>query len=114
LQPAPQSRDFNDILVESIDETITTLLSREVVDALYAHLKTNYSFSKAEVPYRLDTLSSILEKTFGLHGFKTISKAISKKLYTKLALEFSDNPDRTLMEYVEEAKMKMREMGDQT
>lgn len=102
-----QGKEFNDTLVKSIDETITDLLSEAVLKALYAHLEKVYSLTRDKVPYRLETLSSALEKTFGMRGSRTISKAIARKFYTKLGLTFSDNPGGTLIEYVEEAKIKL-------
>ena len=98
---------LNDALVESIDETITELLSRTVVDALYVHLATFHSISRDELPHRLDALFPALEKIFGVRGSQTISKAIAKKFYFKLGLEFTDNPSRTLVEYVDQAKSKL-------
>jgi hypothetical protein len=95
------------LLLESIDETITALLSRTVVDALYAHLQTFHSISRDEVPYRLDTLFTTLEKLFGA-GAQTITKAIVRKFYLKLGLKFTGYPSRTLLEYVDEAKMKLQ------
>jgi hypothetical protein len=108
LQQPQLGREFNDALVESIDETITALLSGAVVDALYAHLQTNYSISRNEIPYRLDTLFTTLEKIFGIRSSQTITKAIARKFYLKLGLEFTANPSGTLLEYVEEAKMKLQ------
>ncbi|MGA3297310.1 MAG: hypothetical protein ABSD41_07650 [Candidatus Bathyarchaeia archaeon] len=100
-------RDFNDVLGESIDEIITDLLSRAVVDAIYAHLQTFYSVSRDEVPYRLDALLTTLEKIFGASS-QTIIRAIARKFYFKFGLQFTDHPNRTLIEYVDEAKMKLR------
>lgn len=102
---------FNDALVESIDETISALLSQEVLDAMYAHIEKVHSISKDKVPDRLETLISTLEKTFGAAGSKTISNAVAKKLYTKLQLPFADlhgNPGPTLIEYVEKAKIGLQ------
>jgi len=104
---------FNLLLCQSIDETITSLLSREVVDALYVHLQKAYTVPRDDVPDKLERLCSALEKTFGLPSSRTICKAIARKLYAKLALPFSANPGRTLLEYVEEAKMKIQEEGVQ-
>jgi len=98
---------LNLLLSESIDETITNLLSREVVEALYVYLQKVHAVSREDVPYKLDTLCSTLEKTFGFTGSRTISKAIARRVYAKLALPFHDNPGRTLIEYVEEAKAKL-------
>ena len=95
-------------MVESIDETITELLSRAVVDALYAHLQTFHSISRDELPHRLDTLLTTLEKTFGVRSSQTITKAIARKFYLKLGLEFTANLSRTLLEYVDEAKIKLQ------
>jgi hypothetical protein len=95
------------LLLESIDETISTLLSRTVVDALYVHLRTFHSIARDEVPNRLDTLSTTLGKIFGTSS-KTITKAIARKFYLKLGLEFTGHPSRTLVEYVDEAKTKLK------
>lgn len=109
MQPSGTAREFNDALVESIDEAITALLSRTVVDALYAHLQTFHSISRDELPHRLDTLFPTLERIFGVRSSQTITKAIARKFYLKLGLEFTDNPSRTLLEYVDAAKTKLQE-----
>jgi hypothetical protein len=98
---------LNDLLSESIDEIIEELLSREVVEALYVYLQKVHSVSKDDVPYKLETLCTTLEKTFGFTGSRTISKAIARRFYSKLTLPFHDNPGRTLLEYVEEAKTNL-------
>jgi hypothetical protein len=48
-----------------------------------------------------------LNKIFGIAGTATISKAIARRLFIKLGLTFSDNPPRTLSEYLEEAKLRI-------
>lgn len=78
-----------------------------MADALYAHIKTFHSISRDELPYRLDTLLTALEKIFGVRGSQTITKVIARTFYLKLGLEFAGNPNRTLAEYVDEAKMKL-------
>ena len=115
LQRPVQEREFNHILVESIDETITALLSQEVSKAIFTHLDQGYSISKQQVPEQLELLFSTLESIFGTPSSKTISKAIAKRLYTKLGLTFPkhDSPSLTLIEYVGEAKIKLRYRGKQ-
>lgn len=109
LYPLEHDRRFNDILLGSIDEAITGLLSRKVVEALYIYLQNACSIRKEEVPYRLEALSAVIDETFGLAGSRTVTKAIARKLYSKLALPFQDNTPRTLREYVDEAKVKLAE-----
>jgi len=101
-----------DALRESIDETISILLSPEVDDALYLHLWRVHSISRDEAPYKLEILCSALEQVFG-RGSKIISKAIAKRFYTKLGLTFFDDPTLTLIDYVEEAKIKFGKGEDQ-
>ena len=98
-----------DALLESIDETMTALLSREVADALYLHLQTVHSIPRDEVPYKIEAICSTLNKVFGASGTATICKAIARRLFVKLELTFPNSPPRTLSEYVEEAKIRNRE-----
>jgi hypothetical protein len=104
-------RHLNVLLVESIDDAISILLSRDVVDALYVHLQKIHSVSRDEVPCKIETLCAALEKTFGVPSSRIISKVIARRLYAKLGLPFTDNPSRTLLEYVEEAKIKLQDRG---
>ena len=112
--PRPeQNRQFNSLLVESIDETITTLLSQQVANTIYCHLEKDHCITKDEIPYRLETLFSMVEDTLGTPSSRTLSKAVAKKLYTKLDLNFPkhNGPILTLGEYVEQAKIKLRDRG---
>jgi hypothetical protein len=98
---------FNNALVESIDETLTELLGRAVVDALYVHLQTFHSISRGRLPHELNTLLAVLERIFGILGAQTITNVIARKFYFKLGLKFTGNPSRTLLEYVDDARMKL-------
>ena len=94
-------------MIESIDATMIALFSREVLDTLYGHLQTTYSIEKAQVPYRLETLFAILKKTFWRPVRSLYPKPSLERFYFKLGLEFTDNPNHTLLEYVDEAKTKL-------
>jgi hypothetical protein len=109
LQQAELDEEFSSVLLESIDETITALLSHEVADSLYLYVQKVHSISRNEVPRRLDIVVPVLEGIFGAGGSKTICKAIARNLYAKLGLEFFDLPSRTFLEFVEGAKIKLRE-----
>jgi len=95
-------------LLESIDQTITVLLSQGVLDALYDHLQIFHSIARDQVPDSLDTLLNALVQIFGDRGAETITKAVAKKLFFRLGIEFTDKPSRTLLEYVDQAKMKLK------
>jgi hypothetical protein len=91
---AKRAARFNALLVESIDESITSLLSHQVADALFAHLK-NRSVTRDQIFYQLDTIHSILERLFG-PSTRIIEKDITKRLYLKLGIRFIDDPRMTL------------------
>jgi hypothetical protein len=107
--PEENLGNFNGLLGEAIDETISVLLGQEVVESLYLHIQKVYSIPRDAVPENLEVFCTTLVGIFGRPGSNTIGKAVARKLYAKLALTFSNNPDRTLADYVEEAKMKVRE-----
>ena len=107
MSVAENLEHFHVLLLESIDETITALLGKGVLDSLYLHLERFCAITKDELPNRLEVFLSILEKTFGSSG-KTIGKAIAKRFYSKLQLEFDEKANHSLLEYVEEAKRKLQ------
>jgi hypothetical protein len=92
-------------LIESIYETIAQLISPMVAEKIFEHLEKFYSVKKDEVPFRLDMLLSALEKNFGSRSSQVVGKAIAMRFYSQLGLEFSDDPQRTLIQYVENAKL---------
>ncbi|MGA2783126.1 MAG: hypothetical protein ABSF09_00305 [Candidatus Bathyarchaeia archaeon] len=100
-------KEFNDLLVECIDETMTALFSREVAQALFLHLQKVHSTSKNEIPYQLEILVTALERMFGHRSSGVICKVIARKFYAKLNLRFDDHPERTFLDYVKEAKIKL-------
>lgn len=113
MRSPKRRQDFNDLLVECIHEAIVALLSLQVAEALYERLKIDYSISKDEIPCRLDALLSKLEVTFGPSA-KIVGKTIAKKFYSRLDLEFFDNPQETLVEYVEQAKLMLHSRSAST
>jgi hypothetical protein len=101
-----QDQDFNAILIESIDETIAQLLSPMVAERLFEQLEKAHSIKKDEVPSRLDKLLLALENAFGSKSAQVIGKAIARRFYSRLGLEFSNDPQKTLITYIENAKIQ--------
>lgn len=111
LPSMSSERDFDKLVVESIDETITELLSRRVLNALYAHLEKFHSIRRNEIPTQLEALSTTLENTLGTASSRTINKVIAKKLYTKLGIPFDaqGNSPQPLTAYIDLAKSQFTE-----
>jgi hypothetical protein len=100
-------RDFNAEVKMAIDGTIEAVLGPQVLDTLYDALKQHYSIESDEAPYRLDTLFSVLENTFGFQGSRTISRAIARRVYVKMGLKFRELPNYRLQDYLDLAKKEL-------
>jgi len=97
-------KDLNDTLFRCIDETLAGVMGLVVRDALYLDLLTKFSITREELPQHLESLLAILERNFGSGPTKAISKAIAKRLYSELQMNFADKSDFGLRDYVDEAK----------
>jgi len=95
--------DFNELLVESVKETISEVLGARVTPAFWYHYQAFLGMTRDEMPYRLDTLFSSLKGMFGVGG-ETLGRRIVKKLYAKAGVPLNYVPDRPLTDYVEELK----------
>ena len=98
--------EINAQLISSVDEAIKDLLGVGVVDAFYSHLATS-GIPRTEIPTKLDRFCWILEQTFGVAGL-TIQRGIAMRLYQKLGLLFKPIENGKLMEYVREAKDRLK------
>lgn len=73
---------FEEVLLEAIDEGLYSL-GKEIKQAVYLHLKNEYSLRKRDIPYRIEDFTRALEETFQL-GAKLLEIKIIKILYTKV------------------------------
>jgi hypothetical protein len=101
---AEKLRRLNEIVIESVDKTISEVLSPKVLASFYKHLRERYGIISDEIPYRLETIYSVLDQLFGIKGARTIERRITKHLCNELGMTFLDTPDCTLPMYVEKAK----------
>ena len=102
-------RDFNRVLASVIQNTISELLGKGVVEPLYAHLQKYYSISKDELPAHLTTLHDVLQYTIGQVASTTVERAIARALCARLKVRFRSSSNLTLLEYVDRAK---RDLAD--
>ena len=95
--------DFNDLLVDSVTETITDILGAKVTSVFWYYCQAYLGITREEIPYRLDTLFAGLKDAFGM-GSETLGRSIIKKLYAKADVSLTYVPDKPFTEYVEELK----------
>ncbi|MGA2783787.1 MAG: hypothetical protein ABSF09_03710 [Candidatus Bathyarchaeia archaeon] len=100
--------DFNEIFYEAIVEVVTELLGSSVLEALLVALEKFHGIHRDELPYRLDTVYILLEQTFGVPSAKIIGMRTVHRLYAKLSIPFTEQPDYSVVDYVNLAKKKLK------
>src|SRR5665648_116466 len=73
---------FDELLVESIDEAISSL-GEPVKNAVYFHLQNDFSILKKDIPNNLEEFSRIIHKIFGL-GASRLEIKFLKNLNLKI------------------------------
>lgn len=103
LKGAIVGEAFNDFVLESVDEALRDLFCKDVRCEFYLHMERREFCVREEIPFKLDRFLSCLRQTFGsISG--TIERAIAKRLYVRVGLQFSDFPKWDLEEYVKYAR----------
>jgi len=103
LAPKPVRR-FNEIVCLAIDQTLEDLLGEKAVESVYLHLRYKFGVDRTELPYRVETLCSVLEAVFGVKGRYVIERKVAKNLYDKIFLPFDGEQGLTLRDYLKLAK----------
>jgi hypothetical protein len=83
---------FNQYLLESIDETLSSL-GVSSKKAIYYHLKKSFKIDKQEIPYRIDAFSQALEKIFGF-GASSLEILVLQKLNRKIGMNMKERLSR--------------------
>ena len=93
--------DFDDtVLVASIDTVLSGVLGEVYRDSIYLDLLNRFSVAKENLPQNLVILSQVLEENFGQITTKAIAKAIAKHFYSQLGINFIDNGELSLENYI--------------
>jgi hypothetical protein len=97
-------RSFNEIVCQAIDKTLEELIGPQVVKSLYSHLSEKFGVDRNELPYRIDTICSVLEGVFGVKGARIIERKVARNLYDKLLLPFNDEQGSRLEDFLAAAR----------
>ena len=101
------------MFVESVEETIASLLGRTVSRAFTTHLQAYIGLALEEIPNQPDLLFKAFQSSFGMAGDR-VGKYFVRKLYLKVGVQFAEHDGGTLVEYVETLKRKVAEQGGST
>jgi hypothetical protein len=98
--------DFNGLLVDSVEETITEILGAKVARILWRYWETYLDITRENMPSNLQKLFESMQTIFG-RGGETVGERVIRKLYAKadVSLRYSDN--RPLTGYAEELRQSL-------
>ena len=98
--------DFNQILLESVNEAIAVALGKAITPELTHHLHGYIGISADEIPNHIDVLFSSLRDSFGMRG-DDLCKMVVKKMYEKAGVPFYEIGGQPMIRYVEKLKARL-------
>lgn len=104
LSKPKTEQEFNEVLLQSIDEALFTL-GEKAKTGLYFHLQHTFALPKKDLPDRIGDFANALEKIFG-QGAEQIELLIMKSLNKKVEATYKWSgprwlvPDLTFTKYV--------------
>lgn len=99
--------DFNEILLESLNESISVTVGRSMTPELLRHLQAFVGISLGDAPERTDRLFSSLWGSFGLNG-DGLCRTVVEKMYRKAGMPFYEIGGKPMIQYIYDLK---RELG---
>ena len=105
-RPPSDRAGFDELLVQSVQETIAGILGRTVSDAFINHLQAYIGITLEEMPNHPAELFKALRGSFGVGGDR-VGKYIVRKLYQKAGVEFLELDGHTLVDYVQTLKTRL-------
>lgn len=106
------NRDFRKLLLEAVDEGLSSLGNSQK-QAIYFCLEKTFAVKKKEIPNKVEEFASAIEKIFG-NGAKILEIQIMKHLYEKVGPDFEYFPEKDNLlftEYVEAASKYLYARG---
>jgi hypothetical protein len=102
-----QKKTFDDLLLEAINEALSSL-GETPKTAIYFHLEKTFNIKKQEIPHRIEDFTSALEEIFGL-GAMHLEILFMKHLHAKIGgvYEWVEPKDFTFPTYVHMIKQNL-------
>jgi hypothetical protein len=98
-----RQRDFDDLLVDSVDEAVTEILGADVTPILWRYWTGDLGITRENMPNHLLKLFESIQTIFGAGG-ETVGEQVIKRLYTKANIPLEYSHVRPLEEYAEKLK----------
>lgn len=102
-----QHHNFDDLLLQAIDETFSDLLGPRFNAALLQYFGSKFRTSRGSIPSRLQEFVLAVSGIFGDLSALIIGREVARRFYVKLGLKFAGEPGYTLLDFVNKAIAKM-------
>jgi hypothetical protein len=103
--------EFDKLLIQSVLETIESVLGRSVLEAFAHYIQTYVEITVDEIPAHVDLLFTLLKDAFGVGG-DTLGRTIIRRLYQKAGVRLEDTrafrTKRPAIDYVEELRQRLQ------
>lgn len=109
LEPKTDVPSFDDLLLDSIEQSLTELLGTKVREAVFDYLARVSLLARSDVSRNPAKLSTLLGRVFG-RGEITIEKRIVRRLYTDLHWQYQDSLNFDFQTQVEVARRSWEEI----
>lgn len=100
-------KEFNQLILESVDEGLSILGEAPVKRAFYYHLEKRENIKRDEIPDKLEAFHNALSELF-FTGSIILERRMSRYLYERLGLELPTNNGWSFQDYIKEACLSYR------
>jgi len=94
-----KTADFEELLLESIDEGLS-LLGESAKQVVYFHLEKTFKINKQDIPYRIEKFIDAIDRIFG-SGAKILEIQIMKSLFKKVGCKIKNYPELNNLDFAE-------------
>ena len=102
-KPAPAAESIRQALLDAVDYGL--LATGEIVRAvIYQRIEERHHVRRDEIPDKLDAFYAALKELLG-GSAELIKRLITKNLYERLGLKFTQHEEWTLTDYVRNVRM---------
>jgi hypothetical protein len=102
----PPVSNFDQMLIESVDQALRDLLGDRTRNQIYDYLSTHYNYGREEIPERIEDFYTFLENTFAT-GSRTVGRTIIRRLFTRLGYEYVNVPGFEFFDYLEAVRARV-------
>jgi len=99
------SKEFNQLILEAVDEGLSILGGPPVKRAFYYHLEKRSNIKRSEIPEKLKAFHEALAGLF-FDGSVILERRISRYLFGRLGSELPIHDGWTIADYVKEASVR--------